>query len=124
MQNGKVTAFNIIALTKVWQTLYDEYLLAFGIGEHYKEIIEKEREISLLKIDRYLQNEKSMETLIDIAELELAEMKGIKGGNFLETKSIIEKVLSFQIDMKKTSVAEYYTYLGLAVEQGKSKQNG
>lgn len=103
----------------LWKKIYDEYFERFGMGEHLSDILEKKREIALLKCKKGLLGDSSIDTMISIAELELNEFEQIKGGNFLETKAYIEKTLNFQIDLKKTSVSEYYTYLKLI-----TKENG
>lgn len=108
-------------LSELWKKIYDQYFEKFGLGENFISILEKKKEIAMMKCDRWLSGDKSMETFIKVAEIELEEMQSLSSGDFLETKAFIEKTLSFQIDMKHTSVSEFYTYFKIAIENGSRK---
>ncbi len=108
-------------MSVLWKKLYDQYFEKFGLGENFIATLEKKKEIALLKCERWITSDKSLETFIKVAEVELEEMQSLNAGDFLETKAYIEKVLNFQINMKQTSVSEFYTYLKTAIEHGSRK---
>jgi hypothetical protein len=109
-------------LNEQWAAIYDQYFAKFGLGDNFISTIEKKKEIALLKCERWLTGDRSMETFIKVAEIELEELQKVNVGDFLETKAFIEKTFNFQINMKQTSVAEYYNYLKLAADGlGKNK---
>lgn len=108
-------------LVLIWKQLYDQYFEKFGLGDTFISILEKKKEIALLKCERWVSGDKSMETEIKVAELELDQLENLGGSDFLETKAFIEKTLNFQINMKETSVSEFYTYLKTAIENGGRK---
>lgn len=118
IDNGKVSNKYLILL---WKKIYDEYFEKYGLGDAFISILEKKKEIALLKCERWINDDKSLETLINVASLELEELEKVSGMDFLETKAYIEKTLNFQIDMKRTSVNEYYSYLKIAIENGRNK---
>lgn len=107
-------------MSNLWRKLYDQYFEKFGLGENFISILEKKKEIAMMKCERWLTGDKSMETMIKVTEIELEELQSINGGDFLETKAYIEKTLNFQINMKLTSVSEFYSYLKIAIASGRN----
>ena len=102
-----------------WEDLYNQFIDKFGLSDHFKMVIDKKKAIVQMKISKMLNDDFSLQTLIDVAEIELKEMNDISGGGFLSTKANIEKNMGFQIDAKGTSVSEFYTYINLAVDNGR-----
>ena len=108
------------ALSIIWSRVYDQYIDRFGMNDDFISYLMKQREISIMKIDRWLNDDRSLETLIDVAELELKEITENGGSDFFETKSAMEKELGFMIDVKKCSVTEFYSYIRLLNKPKKS----
>lgn len=99
-------------LKKVWEKIYDEYLHEFGFSENFIAIKEKEIEIAQLKCELILTGDRINETWIEIAEIELTDMKKGNGkGDFMQSKIAIESKFKFQINMTTTSIREFYSYL-------------
>ena len=109
--------FKKLLLNKLWVKIYDGFIQRFGLGDNFQNIIKKKKYIAITKINRLLSGDKSLGTLIEIAILELAELEKISSGDFLYTKSNLEKIMGFQINIKKTTVSEFYTYLKLASQK-------
>lgn len=95
----------------VFSELYAQYIDTFGVGDNLQAIIRLQNQILSHKIDIALTGDISLETFIDIKEIELAklmETKEVKGNG---AKIAIEKMLGFQINERTTSVKSYYEYI-------------
>lgn len=110
---------------ELWQEIHEAYVKMFGFGENYLDILEKKKEIALLQCELMLNADNTIYTFIEIAELELAELeKNTKGQhNFFETKAAVDKILGFQMDINKTSVAEFYSHIKLLEKQTHKQVN-
>ncbi len=106
---------------KQWIKLYDEYLEHFGISKQYEKVMNQEDKITKLIISRWLQDDKSLESIIKIEQQRLNELTGKKKkkSTFEEDVAIIEKYRGIGIDIKKTSVKMFYTYIKLMEKDGK-----
>lgn len=107
-------------LSVKWRALYDQYITFFGFNDNFLSILEKRREIALLMIEKAETDNGTIETIIEIRELELQKkiQQSSGGENFYEIKSYVEKQKGFQIDIRKMSVVEFYTDLNL-INNGK-----
>ena len=81
----------------------------------------QEDKITKLIISRWLQDDKSLESIIKIEQQRLNELTGKKKkkSTFEEDVAIIEKYRGIGIDIKKTSVKMFYTYIKLMEKDGK-----
>lgn len=111
--NGKVLKEHYHTLKKAWDKVYDEYINQFGFSEELLNQHQKIKEIALYKAQKIETGDQSLNTMIEIAEKELVGMRSAqnKGGDFWQSKATIEELLGFQIDAKKTSVVEFYSYV-------------
>lgn len=120
----KLTKKSMKALYEMYEKLNDEFINEFGFTDEFKEYIEKKREIEILKLDLMISGDKTIETFIEIAELELKKLSSeFEGANFMDIKASLDKAMGFQIDPKKTSVHEYYSYIKFA-KKSTEKVNG
>jgi len=95
-----------------WKDLYNEYILEFGINERYKDYLNKRREIAILKCDQVITDDKTIETFIEIKEIDLKEMLDSKEqARFIDVLTTIEKFIGFPVDSRCVSVLKYYSYL-------------
>ena len=53
--------------------MYAQYIDTFGISDALKNILDIQNEILILKIDRAVEKDKTIDTFIALKELELAE---------------------------------------------------
>lgn len=110
-----------IELGQVFERIYQEFLKLFGISDEFYQIISLRREIAIMKLDMYLNNDASMETFIEIKELELAKLlKSNEGSTTHELKARIEKFMGFRLDEKMVSVKEFYSYIELIKKEFKN----
>lgn len=100
------------SLSLVFEGMYDEYIKEFGISEYFAAIKNKELEIARLQIQRLKTGDRGLETFIEIAQVELEEMKkeGVKG-SLIDTKIAIEREFKYQINLHETSIREFYSYV-------------
>ncbi|MBU3681639.1 MAG: hypothetical protein FGM16_06845 [Flavobacterium sp.] len=114
-----------MALQMKWSVVYDGYIERFGLSEDYTKLIEKKKEIAALKVERMVTGQKSLNTFIKIAELELeALQKGDRKDeiDFYESKAQVEKQLGFVLDPKKITVAEFYSYIKVIKSDNKPQK--
>ena len=91
--------------------MYCQYIDTFGIGENLQEILRLKNQILSYKIDIALTNDTSIQTFIDIKEIELNGLMDNKGTKTNTAKVAIEKYLGFRLNEKEVTVSEYYNYL-------------
>jgi len=65
----------------------------------------------LMKIEKALTNDNTIESFIKLKELELADKLNVKQSKVNTSKVAIEKYLGFRLNEKEVSVKEYYDYL-------------
>lgn len=109
-------ATHTAALSIIWKSVYNEYIKLFGFGEVFMDIINKQKQIALLKVEMIVTGDRSIQTFIDLSNLELEQLRGSikENSNFYEYKGQLEKFLGFKVDIMQTSVSEFYSYVKLA----------
>ena len=102
-----------------------QFIERFGFSESFIKTLEKEKELVLLQARRALTDDRSLNAFIKICELEIEALKKetTERADFYEIKGMLEHEIGFQINIKKISVAEYYTYFK-ALKKIRPKQNG
>jgi hypothetical protein len=96
----------------IFDKIYSEFISIFGVGENYKQYLEKLKEIAIAEIDMVLDKDPAMETFIDIMKVELEEIKNAgSGGTYMDTAIAVEKNMGFKLNTKEISVFEYYSYI-------------
>lgn len=106
------------ALSILWRQILDEHIGKFGFAEGYLEITRKQKEIIRLKVERIVNEDKTLNAFIKIAEDELREIESssTKSSNFYEIKGILEKN-GFRIQPFETTVEEFYTHVQTLTKQ-------
>jgi hypothetical protein len=103
--------------------LYAEYIDRYGINDELKEIIRVQNEILITKIDSKLNNDESLQNIVEILEIELKDLLSVKTTKSNTIKVTIEKWLGFRLNEKEVTVTEYYDYLE-AIKQDKNNGRG
>ena len=102
-----------------YDNLMEDYIIRYGMNEQLNDVLEKQREIALMRIDLILKNDPSLQTLIEVAEIELNELvKSQEGMSYQTLKAIIDKVMGFQINENTTSVVQFQSYIELTKQHG------
>lgn len=112
--NCKIEAYEFRFLLNRWKKIYQEFVDRFGFSDEFLSILELEKNIALLKIEKAERGDENMQTFIEIDEIKLqkkkAELNSIKS-DFYEIKAGVESSLGFHIDPKKCTVVEFYSYI-------------
>lgn len=99
-------------LMDAWEKISNEFVDEFGFSDTFLAMKKKEIEIALLQCKLVETDDRSIETDIEIAEIELESIrKEISGTHFRDAKIAIEKTMKFQINMNTTSIRDFYQYL-------------
>lgn len=100
-----------VKLFEVWKLINDEMIDYIGISENYKSVLRIKKQIALLQLNIILTGDKSIETLINIKEIELQGMF-IKEKQTIDNNIIaLELMLKIQIDINKTTLKKYLNYI-------------
>lgn len=120
-KDSQITKSEFSELKKAWEKIFSEYIERFGFSYDFIAIHEQKKMIALLQLEFIETGDRSKITFIELAQKELSMMTGGETKvDFWKSKSILEKYLGFQIDVKNTSVAEFYSYYELIKEERKS----
>jgi len=110
----KVELYENRFLLKRWKKLYEQFVSRFGFSDEFLSILELEKNIALLKIEKAERGDENIQTFIEIDEIKLqkkrAELGNVKS-DFFDIKAGVESNLGFHIDPKKCTVVEFYSYL-------------
>lgn len=90
--------------------LYCEFIDTFGISKELGDIVNLQRQILVLEIDIAL-GKKAAKTFLNIKKLELEDKLNVEKPKTNTHKVAIEKYLGFRLNLKETTVTEYYNYL-------------
>lgn len=93
-----------------FENLYFQFLDRFGISDELNDILDIQNQIKVLEIDLKL-GKKTAKIFLNIKKLELEDKLQSDKPKNTTHKVAIEKYLGFKIDLKSTSVLEYYEYL-------------
>lgn len=107
---GKISKKEILKLRDLWEVLFNDYFVRFGKNDYFKEYLSKRVSIAKMQVDCILNNKPSLSTFIEIAQLELDEMRS-EPPDFMSTIVTLEKHLGFSIDVYTCSVTKYHAYL-------------
>lgn len=103
-------------LIRIWIEIYDEMIARFGFSDEFLDLYRKDKEITILKAEMVISNDKTKQAFIKIAEIEL---DGIRENidkfsgkiTFDEAKGFMESQMGFRINPYECTVAEYYGYM-------------
>ncbi len=117
--NRDVSEQEYTILEGKYDDLMEDYIVRYGMNDQLNDVLEKQREIALMRIDLILKNDPSLQTLIEVAEIELNELvKSQEGMSYQTLKAIIDKVMGFQINENTTSVVQFQSYIELTKQHG------
>lgn len=111
--NGQVTKEEYLFLKNLWEKLFAEYIDTFRFSKEFLAIMEKKIQIAYYQKEFLLSGDLSLQTQINLMEMELEGMQPIEETkqSFWQSKATIERLLQFQIDAKKITVIEYYSHI-------------
>lgn len=110
----KADKYEKMALLRRWKKMYEQFVSRFGFSDEFLSILELEKNIALLKIEKAERGDENIQTFIEIDEIKLqkkkAELSNVKS-DFFDIKAGVESSLGFHIDPKKCTVVEFYSYI-------------
>lgn len=101
-------------LEELWRTIQDEYLEMFGLSEHFRAVMDKRRYIAKLKIEKCLSGNMAIQTIIEVEQIELDKLlqqMPSQKEDYYETAALVSQRLQFAIDIRRMSVAEFYSHI-------------
>ena len=107
----KITEKETEELFKAWEHINDEIINYVGISEDYKTILRIKKAIALMKVELITTGDKSLETLIELKQLELKNYYPQKKNELDESIIYIESILKIPVDVMKCSVKKYFSYI-------------
>lgn len=107
----KITEKETEELFKAWEHINDEIIDYVGISEDYKSILRIKKAIALMKVELITTGDKSLETLIELKQIELKNSYPQKKNELDESIIYIESVLKIPIDVMTCSVKKYFSYI-------------
>jgi hypothetical protein len=104
-------------LESTWNNIFFEFLDAFGIPDNMREILELRRDISVLKLEMFIENDPSIQTFIEVKEIQLNNLlNDTKKEDSAIVSAYVEKFMGFKLP-KETTVKEFYSYIKIIDEE-------
>lgn len=114
LSSGRTPWWGGLILFRHWKKLTQEYYDRFGMPHSQRMMFERLRRIMELKIQKYTQEDRSLQLLIDIEQQEYDAMQkqySEGGADMYGIKTALEKYLGFALNTKTVSVVEFHTYI-------------
>lgn len=102
----------VLILQNALQSITNEYIDFFGINDQYKKILELKRNIRIKEIQLITTGERINKTFIKVLKSELNLL--IQSAQKSDTGNVsvhVNKYMGYRIDLKSTSVKEFYSIL-------------
>jgi hypothetical protein len=107
--------------------LNSEFIDTFGISDNYKRYLNLLIELECLKIDYFIEEERSILTFIKLKEIEIEKLQSEfnTAESKIDVNVYVTKFMQTYIDRKKVSVIEYYGMIKAMEKEYKNngKQN-
>ena len=106
--------------------LNSEFIDTFGISDNYKRYLNLLIELECLKIDYFIDEERSILTFIKLKEIEIEKLQSEfkTAESKIDVNVYVTKFMQTYIDRKKVSVIEYYSMIkAMEKEYKNGKQN-
>ena len=98
-----------------WENIEREFFNDIGYSEKYFEILRIKTSIVLKKAKYYQTGNVGLKAMIEVEKAKLKQTIGeVTGNDFDFMTAQLSKYMGFKVDVKTTTVREYYSYLKLA----------
>ena len=102
-------------IASVWYSIQDQLHEEFGVNESFKDyvkllksLIDKRADV----IETKGAPQRKAEMFLKMAEADMkAFIEGGEGGSLSESKVLVDKYMGYRIDLKKTSIQEFMSYI-------------
>ena len=109
LKKGKVNKHKF----KAFRMLQNEFIEVFGFDPKALELFRKKIDLQIMKNDIALTGDKSNQMFVDMLEIEIVESspKDDEERNYLESVIAVEQMMKFKLNLKETTVFEFYSYI-------------
>lgn len=123
VDESKCTGKELILMQQSLQNMTDQYLDAYGVSDEYRKVLILKGELYVLRAELIATQDKTKLTFIDIKKDELKALL-MKSNSTQKTNVRVyaSKYMRYSIDMKQTSVRDFYDILEDAREEIKTNQ--
>lgn len=109
---GNLSKKQIKLLNDTFIKLQREFVDVFGLNDTIKRIYDLKRDIQILKIEVYIEGDRTRIPFIKMKESEMNDIiSGMEKNEKVNFKAHIEKFMGFKIDERTTTVFDYHNYI-------------
>lgn len=94
-----------------YQRIFDEYINTFGLPDGYSRYLELMKKAVKLYNNSYNEGKRYLLIKARIAESEAEREISVEGEKIEVIAARISKYLGFQLNLKTTSIAQFYSYI-------------
>ena len=99
----------------VWYSIQDQLHEEFGVNQSFKDYVKLLKALIDKRVDVVIEKgaaQRKAEMFLKFAEADMkAFIEGGDGGSLNESKVIVDKYMGYRIDLKKTSIQEFMSYI-------------
>lgn len=118
----KITAEIADKIQESWENINTEIIDYMGVPEQMQELLRLKKSIALLRVERIKTDDNSLESIIEIKEKELQNYyENNNKTDIYEDITAVEMTLKMQIDLQKTSLKRYLSYIKILQKNGRRK---
>jgi hypothetical protein len=118
----KITAEIADKIQESWENINTEIIDYMGVPEQMQELLRLKKSIALLRVEKIKTDNNSLESIIEIKEKELQNYyENNNKTDIYEDITAVEMTLKMQIDLQKTSVKRYLSYIKILQKNGRRK---
>jgi hypothetical protein len=118
----KITAEIADKIQESWDNINTQIIDYMGVPEQMQELLRLKKSIALLRVERIKTDDNSLESIIEIKEKELQNYyENNNKTDIYEDITAVEMTLKMQIDLQKTSLKRYLSYIKILQKNGRRK---
>ena len=121
---GDATKKQLLILEDSLKKMTDEYIDTFGISDSYRKILRLRGEIACMEVDYCLTQQRSLLTFINVKKKELESIfRNNEKSDSMSVQVHVRKYLGQSVNMRETSVKEYYSIIREIEREQKQNQS-
>lgn len=118
----KITAEIADKIQESWENINTQIIDYMGVPEQMQELLRLKKSIALLRVQKIKNDDNSLESIIEIKEKELQNYyENNNKTDIYEDITAVEMTLKMQIDLQKTSLKRYLSYIKILQKNGRRK---
>lgn len=117
-----ITAEIADKIQESWENINTQIIDYMGVPEQMQELLRLKKSIALLRVQKIKNDDNSLESIIEIKEKELQNYyENNNKTDIYEDITAVEMTLKMQIDLQKTSLKRYLSYIKILQKNGRRK---